>query len=75
MERRLFQIVDRAGALGISNPECMARLYAGDRRGGPASSNIIAVMVNHLNRKIVPFGIAIRSKGGPGAVYRLVGLK
>jgi hypothetical protein len=73
MERRLFQIVDRAGAPGISNPECIAKLYAGDRR--PISSNIISVMVHHLNRKIVPFGIAIRSRGGPGAVYRLIRLK
>jgi hypothetical protein len=75
MERRLYQIVDQAGAPGISNPQCIAKLYAGDPRGIPRSSNIVAVMVSHLNRKIRPFGIAIRSKGGPGAVYRLIRLK
>jgi hypothetical protein len=75
MERRLYQIVEQAGSVGITNPRCVAQLYAQHRDGGPKSGNIIAVMTNHLNRKLVPFGVAIRSKGGPGAVYRLVKVK
>ena len=36
--------------------------------------SIVAATANHVNRKIVGWGLQIKSTGGPGSVYRLVKL-
>jgi hypothetical protein len=70
-QRALYSMVRLAGARGIGSREAVDRLYSHSRDGGPASTNIISVMVRQINAKVEKFGIAIRSPGGPGAVYRL----
>lgn len=73
-QRRLYEIVRDAGQLGVSCGTVMDRLYADDINGGPESHNVVQVQAMHVNRKLRAFGIAVRGRGGPGSVYRLVKL-
>jgi hypothetical protein len=71
-QRRLFEIIARAGSLGIGVHEIMPELYALDPTGGPTSTNIISVMAHYINRKINPFGLALACRRGPFGVWRLI---
>lgn len=70
---RLYEYI-AAHREGVTNRQVMDHLYADDPNGGPVSSNIVCVMVHHINRELASHGVAIRSRGGPGAKYRLVAL-
>lgn len=72
-QRALFEIIDAAGVNGIRGPEIMRQLYADDPAGGPLSPNIISVMCNHINRKIMHRGLKLGA-GAPFGYYRLMRL-
>lgn len=68
---QFFEIVDRAGQLGIDGRSLRTKLFAGDHDGGPVSVNIIAVMAAQINRKLRPWGVTIRAGRGKGEPYKL----
>jgi hypothetical protein len=70
-QRAFFEIVESAGTYGIDGGRLRIKLYADDRNGGPESPNIIAVMAQQINRKLKPWGLSIRAKGGKGEPYKL----
>lgn len=49
----------------------MDAIYSDDAGGGPERSNVVAVMVSHINRRLARQGYKIRGSGGPGSVYLL----
>jgi hypothetical protein len=71
-ERQLVEIVANAGADGIGTPRILDQLYSSDPAGGPESSNIVAVMVKRINRRLAQHGMAIR--GRRGGHYRLIAI-
>lgn len=48
----------------------MEHVYADDPNGGPESTNIISVQVNHLKKMLAPFGLTVTGFKG----YALVAL-
>lgn len=71
-QRKYFELVEKAGVVGISVTALIERLYADDPDGGPESKSIASVMAGQINKKIKGFGIAIQSTRGHHSVYRLV---
>lgn len=59
---------------GVRTRQIFDIIYAADPNGGPLSLNIVAVMVNKLNRHFEKQDVKlrIRGTGGPGSVYRAV---
>ena len=70
-QQALFDLL-RRHPQGITNEAIRERLFATNRKGDPYHGSIVAVMTHHVNRKIKPWGLAIRGTGGPGSVYQLV---
>jgi hypothetical protein len=70
-QRRLYEVVQAAGARGLTASQIMNEIYADDPNGGPESSNIVSVMVRIVNLHLEHFGLAIRGQRGPGGFYRL----
>lgn len=68
MQERLVQILRRAPD-GMSVVDLADLLYA--NRNYAPDPHIVTVMAWHINRKINPIGLRIRSTKGPGAVYFL----
>ena len=68
---QFYDIVERAGTVGIGGKELKERLYAGTHAGGPVSSSIIAVMAKHLQKKLKPFGLPLYASRGKGSTYQL----
>lgn len=61
-ERRIYEIIQRAGKHGISADLVFDRVYADDRDGGPNTQlKIISVFVCSLNRKLPKAGQMIKS--------------
>jgi hypothetical protein len=75
LQRRIFNIVKRAGAAGISGRDIMDEVYANTQDGGPESTNIIAVVVNQMNRRLAQFSIKIQGRRGQGGVFKIERLK
>ena len=71
IQRRMFDIIHRSGAAGISSPDLMALIYQERADGGPDSPNILAVQTAYMRVKLKPFGITISSTRGPGAVWKI----
>lgn len=71
MQRRIFNIVKRAGAAGISGKDIMDDVYANVLGGGPSSTNIISVVANHANRRLAQFNLKIQGKRGPGGIFTI----
>lgn len=74
LQRRIFNLVKRAGVAGVSCQEVMAIVYANVRGGGPVSANIVSVVCNQMNKRLEQFSIAIkgiRGRGGTIALCRL----
>ena len=71
LQRRIFEIVKRAGAAGISGKDIMEQVYANVRGGGPDSTNIIAVVVNHANKRLAQFSLKITARRGPHSRFKL----
>jgi hypothetical protein len=70
-QRRLFEIVEKAGTAGMPSPELFQRVYADEPDGGPESGPlIINVMINKMNNKLAPWGVMIHSVGYASG-YRL----
>jgi len=71
LQRRIFNVVKRAGTAGISGGDIMDEVYANTRDGGPDSTNIIAVVANHANKRLSQFNIKIQGKRGVGGRFTL----
>jgi hypothetical protein len=70
-QRALFELVDAAGAGGISVANAMARLYGDDPGGGP-DDVIISVMARNINVRIQPLGLQLTCGRGAGATFRVI---
>lgn len=67
----IFDALWRArGRRIISHQQMMEHVYADDPNGGPESTNIISVQVNHLKKKLAPFGLTVTGFKG----YALIDL-
>jgi hypothetical protein len=71
LQRRIFNVVKRAGTAGISGGDIMDEVYANVRGGGPDSTNIIAVVANHANKRLSQFNIKIQGKRGVGGRFTI----
>ncbi len=71
LQRRIFNIVRRAGKAGIAGKDVMTEVYAADPGGGPDSTNIIAVVASQMNQRLAQFSIKIQGRRGPGGVFTL----
>jgi len=66
----IFQAVTKAGEFGIPADRLFQVMYGDRRDGGPDSGRrSMWVIICNLNRKLKPFGLAVRANpgGGPGA--------
>lgn len=73
-QKAIYEVVAKAGALGISTSEIMDAVY-GDRLDGGPTWNVLSANVVLINKKIERFGLAVRSTRGWGAsCYRLITL-
>ena len=70
---RFFTIVYKAGQEGIKGSAIMERLYTG-ADGGP-SNNILNVMHAYMKPKLRKHGLALRTRPGPDARWRLEKIK
>ena len=71
LQRRIFNVVKRAGTAGISGGDIMDEVYANTRDGGPDSTNIIAVVAGQANKRLSQFNVKIRGKRGVGGRFTL----
>lgn len=71
LQRRVFTAIKRAGRAGIPSRELMDIVYANDPTGGPASTNIIAVVARQMKDRLAPFGLTLRGRVGRGGYYTL----
>lgn len=71
---RLFQIIDRAGAAGISSLNVMGVLYADEPDGGPLDTNIISAHAHAANKKLAPLGLRLSSRRGPWSLWRVMAI-
>jgi hypothetical protein len=71
-QRRLYEIVRKAGTEGIAAKDIMRMLYADDPTGGPETCNIISVFANKANQKIAGKGLKIHARRGPWPLWRLM---
>lgn len=76
LQRRIFNIVKRAGTAGLTAHEIIIDLvYGSQPRGGPISRNVISVVCLQMNRRLVQFSVAIKASRGRHGVYMLHRLK
>jgi hypothetical protein len=68
VKRRIYDIVSRHP--GISAERLRELVWIDDPAGGPEDRKVLHVHVHQLNRRLAPFGIAVR--GSLTAGYRLV---
>lgn len=74
-QRSIYEVVARAGTLGISTSEICEIVYAEDPKGIP-SWNTIAANVRIINRRIAKWGLRVGSSRGWGmSCYRLYPLE
>ena len=61
---------------GVTRYQILDHVYADDPDGGPNGHNIVCVTIKHINAKLEKHGhrIRIRGSGGPGSIYKVVGL-
>lgn len=60
--RQLFDLLASAGSAGMTQADLFERIYGHDPDGGPASSNVISVMIAKLNQRLAPIGMRIRTQ-------------
>jgi hypothetical protein len=77
MERRIYDMVRRRMPYGINAADMFAAIYANDPNGGPLDQSVLHVNVHHLNARLKPHGLVVRSshKKGRGAPYRIYALE
>lgn len=71
IRQRIFDFIS-AHPEGVTRKQVIDHTYADDSEGGPEWACGISVMIRIINRKLVPHGLKVRSRGGPGSIYRLV---
>jgi hypothetical protein len=71
LQRRIFNIVKQSGSAGITGGEVMDIVYANTCDGGPESTNIIAVVAGHANKRLAQFNLKIQGRRGRGGVFTL----
>jgi len=72
MQLRLFEMVEAAGAAGITRRALMERTYC-NRPDGAENPNVLNVRKFQMARFLRRYGLAIVSdrRGGQGAIWRL----
>jgi len=70
IKRRVLDIVTRNP--GISAERLRDLVWDFDPAGGAACRHAIYVHINQLNRKLRPYGIAVRAPRGGAGGYRLI---
>ena len=73
-QRAVYECVLRAGPAGATSARIFDYVYGTDPGGGPASTNVISVLVSHINKRIEQYGVAIRGKRGPMGAFKIVRL-
>lgn len=73
MEQALFNIV-KSAPHGIGVEAIRERLQLHRREGEPFCHSYVAATASNANKKILHWGVVLRSTGGTGSVYRLVRL-
>lgn len=74
-QRRVYEMVAKAGALGIYSTEIAEQLYRMDPKGLP-TGNIISCHVRNLNEKLCKVGLVVRARRGSArSPYRLLSLE
>lgn len=72
LQRRMYEMVQRAGKVGLTCEVIRERLYSMNSSGGPESRNVIHVIAAQMNRKLEPFGIEVRGTPGQrGGAYKV----
>lgn len=71
MQRKLYNALVRAGTRGIPSADIMDAVYGDDPSGGPESYNVVHVMRCQIKDRLAQHGLAIKSRRGPGAIWRL----
>jgi hypothetical protein len=76
MQFRVWDVLRRAGADGISCSALAERVYADRPDGGPESAtHCIWTHASLANRRLKELGQRIVATGGPGSIYRLERLR
>lgn len=76
MQRRMYDMVQKAGTVGLSSEAIITRLYAHDPDGGPESRNIVHVVARQMNKRLEKFGIEMRGTPGREAgTYKIQPIK
>lgn len=70
-QRRLFDVVKRAGTAGVGISDIMEYVYAEDPGGGPENPNVVHVTRAYMKPKLAAHGLQITSTRGHGALWRL----
>lgn len=73
VKRRIYDCL-RRHPHGVSRDGIIEYVWANDPSGGPESYNTVAVHVCAMRKALKSAGLTIKSRGGPGALYRLVSL-
>ena len=71
MQQKILDVVERAGAAGISRREIMDIVYRDDENGGPASPNVMNVQKTKMQAVLQNHGLKITSEGGHYSLWRL----
>lgn len=72
-QQKTYELIARHPA-GISREEIMRHVYDDDPNGGPLGKNVISDKVESINKLLKRHKMMIRTRRGPGAVYRLEAL-
>ena len=57
---------------GVTRKQVIDSVYADRIDGGPEWANGISVLIRLINKQLAGSGFKIKSRGGPGSVYKLV---
>jgi hypothetical protein len=71
MQRRIFELVRKAGQAGITRREMMEAIYAHDPNGGPENENIVNVQRARMRDKLAARGLRIVSNKGHYARWKI----
>ena len=71
IQSRLYEVVRRAGTVGVGIADIMEFVYADNLNGGPENPNVIHVHRSFMKPKLAKHGLQISSSRGHGALWRL----
>ena len=72
-KRRILDAVQQSP--GINAEQLRDLVWQDDPNGGPECRHALYAHVNQLNRRLAPFGVAVRASPGGSAGYRIVSVR